>query len=244
MHLWGITVFQTCLWNCLFCLSVDAGLALSRFARVLPCVLDALFRLWWCRGLCVVFLLCVDFLPYATHATASMAQVKVSVISADGWSDRWTGVNGSESTISFRISARADPCGRVDASTDESNWNPDESALLQLPGVLLRNRWLRVVLSRHLRSTWEIPLSAMIGLSAQDEFSRERTRDSLDCNSGSREPSMRSGWAMCLSIEEQRKLSQRLSRSGALTSARSLVHVGRALLSSFSLVIALIVVTS
>ena len=33
-------------------------------------------------------------------------------------------------------------------------------------------------------------------------------------------------------------LSQRLSRSGALTSAHSLVHVGRALLSSFSLVIA------
>ena len=36
----------------------------------------------------------------------------------------------------------------------------------------------------------------------------------------------------------------RLSRSGALTSACSLVHVGRALLSSSSLVIALSVVTS
>ena len=38
--------------------------------------------------------------------------------------------------------------------------------------------------------------------------------------------------------------SQRLSRSGALTSACSLVHVERALWSSFSLVIALSVVTS
>ena len=39
-------------------------------------------------------------------------------------------------------------------------------------------------------------------------------------------------------------LSQRLSRSSALTSASSLVHVGRALLFSFSLVIALSAVTS
>ena len=39
-------------------------------------------------------------------------------------------------------------------------------------------------------------------------------------------------------------LSQRLSRSGVLTSASSLVHVGRALLSSFSVVAALSVVTS
>ena len=37
---------------------------------------------------------------------------------------------------------------------------------------------------------------------------------------------------------------QRLSRSGALTTACSLVHVGRALLSSFRLVIALSVVIS
>ena len=66
------------LWNCLFCLSVDAGLALSRLARVLSCVVDALFLLWCCRALCVVFLLCVDSVLSATHATASMAQVKVS----------------------------------------------------------------------------------------------------------------------------------------------------------------------
>ena len=36
----------------------------------------------------------------------------------------------------------------------------------------------------------------MIGPSAEDEFSREQTRDSLDCCSGSREPSMRSSRAM------------------------------------------------
>ena len=37
------------------------------------------FWLTRCRALCVVFLPCVDFAPSATHATASMAQVKVSV---------------------------------------------------------------------------------------------------------------------------------------------------------------------
>ena len=48
------------------------------------------------------------------------------------------------------------------------------------------------------------PPSTTIGPSAQDEFSQERTRDLLDCCSRSREPSMRSRRAMCLSIEERR----------------------------------------
>ena len=48
------------------------------------------------------------------------------------------------------------------------------------------------------------PPSTMIGFSAPDEFSQERTRDLLDCYSGSREPSMRSRRVMCLRIEERR----------------------------------------
>ena len=51
-------------------------------------------------------------------------------------------------------------------------------------------------------------------------------------------------WYVFENHTELVNLSQRLSRSGALTSASSLVRVGRAPLSSFSLVTALSVVTS
>ena len=54
-----------------------------------------------------------------------------------------------------------------------------------------------------LKTYVETPPSTTIGPSALDEFSQERTRDLLDCNSGSREPSMRSRRATCLSIEER-----------------------------------------
>ena len=68
--------------------SVHSSLShVLRFRQRLVELFGALVRpLWltpfWCsRGLWVVFHPCVDLVPSTTHATALMAQVKVSVIS-------------------------------------------------------------------------------------------------------------------------------------------------------------------
>ena len=135
-----------------------------------------------------------------------------TTVSADGRSDRWTGINDGASTISCRSPVRADPCGRVDAPTSESNWNPDEPAS-DYPGYFFSLKQVtEVVLFKALTKYVGKPLRVP-RLVVQRKTSSHKSGRLLDCCSGSRQPSMRSRRAMCLSFEE-RRISARWTLTG------------------------------